>query len=297
MFRQALSFFGVSAVAVTALVWAADPALAQHGGGGHGGGGHGGGGGGGHGGGAVGHFSGGARFGGSPGAMHGVSHAGGRPAGAAAMVHPGLGNGRAFGNSAFRGAAVRGGNLNGFANRRGYYGGYPNGYGGGYGLPYGGGLYDNSYYFGAAIDMPAYSAAPAYSNSYYFGGSSDSYTYDAAPIGGAAFSVDSQAFTPPEQAPADPNAASLTVRVPADAEIWFDGTKMTQTGTVHHYVTPPLTPGQEYSYLVRVRWTVAGRVFDQTQKVSFRPGQSVLVDFLTPRPSTGEPPAGRKEIP
>jgi uncharacterized protein (TIGR03000 family) len=89
----------------------------------------------------------------------------------------------------------------------------------------------------------------------------------------------------------------LTVRVPADAEIWFDNTKMTRTGTVREYVTPALTPGQEYSYMVRAHWTAGGRVVDQTHKVSFRPGQSILVDFLTPRPSTGEQPAGMKETP
>jgi uncharacterized protein (TIGR03000 family) len=212
------------------------------------------------------------------------------------MAHPVPGNGRVFGTAANPGA-FRGGYLNGYYHRYGFSGGYPFGYGGGYGWPYGGGIYDNSYYFGAAIGALASSAAPAYSNSYYFGDSNDSYAYNAAPAYDAAPPADYQANNPPPKPPTDPNSATLTVRVPADAEIWFDEMKMTLTGMVREYVTPPLTPGQEYSYMVRARWTAEGRVFDQTHKISFRPGQSILVDFLTPPPSPGQPPAGPTEIP
>jgi uncharacterized protein (TIGR03000 family) len=48
--------------------------------------------------------------------------------------------------------------------------------------------------------------------------------------------------------------AVVTVLVPADAEVFFDGERMTETGTERRFVTPPLTVGENYSYQVRARW-------------------------------------------
>jgi uncharacterized protein (TIGR03000 family) len=154
----------------------------------------------------------------------------------------------------------------------GFYGGFPRIYGGYYGGYGWGGYYDNSYYFGP---------------------SSDAHVAQQEPLGNY------QAFYPPEQPlPAtNPNSASLTVRVPDDAEIWFDDTKMTLTGPVREYVTPPLTPGQDYSYMIRARWSADSRVFDQAHKVGFRPGQTVLVDFLTPPPATSKQPPVMQKVP
>jgi uncharacterized protein (TIGR03000 family) len=117
--------------------------------------------------------------------------------------------------------------------------------------------------------------------------------YNPAPL------TDYQAYYPTEQQQqqqpqTDPNTASLTVRVPADAEIWFDDTKMTQTGTIREFVTPQLTPDKEYSYMTRARWTANGKVFDQTHKISFRAGQAILVDFLTPPPGASKQPTMEK---
>jgi len=54
----------------------------------------------------------------------------------------------------------------------------------------------------------------------------------------------------------------VTVSVPADAEIWFQGTKMTATGSVREYQSPPLTPGHRYTYEVRARWNENGHEGD-----------------------------------
>ncbi len=43
----------------------------------------------------------------------------------------------------------------------------------------------------------------------------------------------------------------ITVRLPANADLWFDGKKMTATGTVRTFSLPPLTSGSRYSYAVR----------------------------------------------
>ena len=246
MMRQRVSLLGVAIVAVSAVMWAASPALAQRGGGG----GHGGGGGG-HGGGS------------------GGFHAG---SGSAAFHSSGMGH-TSTGFHSF----PAGGSQGGFAvarhfpggNRPGFYGGYPRIYGGYYGGLYWGGAYDSAYYVGP---------------------STESYVYTAPAT------ADYQAYYPPEETPTDPTTASLTVRVPAEAEIWFDDRKTTQTGMGREFVTPPLSPDRSYSYMIRARWTAAnGKVFDQAHKISFRAGQAILVDFLTPPGASGSrPPAMEK---
>src|SRR4051812_14539249 len=40
-------------------------------------------------------------------------------------------------------------------------------------------------------------------------------------------------------------AALVRVLVPADAELWFNGTKTTQGGTAREFESPPLAPGKK----------------------------------------------------
>jgi uncharacterized protein (TIGR03000 family) len=82
-----------------------------------------------------------------------------------------------------------------------------------------------------------------------------------------------------------PNTVLLNVRVPeADAEVWIDGVKTTQRGTARQYISPPLTPGQRYSYEITARWTENGKEVSQTRKVPIQAGQNVSVDFTQPPP-------------
>ena len=59
--------------------------------------------------------------------------------------------------------------------------------------------------------------------------------------------------SPPLSAIAD-NTARVEVRLPADAELWFEGQKTAQTGTDRSFHSPELQPGQDYVYNVRARW-------------------------------------------
>jgi uncharacterized protein (TIGR03000 family) len=88
----------------------------------------------------------------------------------------------------------------------------------------------------------------------------------------------------PAPAPAQDQAttAQVTVLVPEDAEVFFDGERMTQTGTERSFVTPPLAEGMNYRYDIRARWTVEGTPVEQTRRVSVRAGASVRVDFSAP---------------
>jgi uncharacterized protein (TIGR03000 family) len=81
------------------------------------------------------------------------------------------------------------------------------------------------------------------------------------------------------------------VRLPADADLWFNGTKMTATGPVRVFSHPLVTPGRQYSYTIRARWIDNGTTTDQTRTVFFTPGDNLDVSFPAPS-STGEKATG-----
>jgi uncharacterized protein (TIGR03000 family) len=79
---------------------------------------------------------------------------------------------------------------------------------------------------------------------------------------------------------ADGSKARIQVRVPdSDAEVWFEGAKRTDTGTVRTYTTPSLTPGAKYAYTIRARWREGDRTVERTTDVYFKAGQEAVVDF------------------
>jgi uncharacterized protein (TIGR03000 family) len=82
--------------------------------------------------------------------------------------------------------------------------------------------------------------------------------------------------------------AEITVIVPADAQIFFDGAPTTQKGPQRLYYTPPLVVGQTYHYAVLARWTERGRAVEQTRKVEVSGGARVRIDFLVPLPGSQE---------
>jgi uncharacterized protein (TIGR03000 family) len=81
-----------------------------------------------------------------------------------------------------------------------------------------------------------------------------------------------------------PNEAQIRLRVPANAEVWFDGQKTNQTGTVRNFYSPPLTPGQSYRYQVRVRWMQDGRPVEQERIVRVRANSIEDLNFGKPLP-------------
>jgi uncharacterized protein (TIGR03000 family) len=71
----------------------------------------------------------------------------------------------------------------------------------------------------------------------------------------------------------------IELRVPADAEIWFDDARTTQTGRVRRFVSPPVPPGQDYAYVVRARWKEGETAVTQSRRITFRAGEQVSVAF------------------
>jgi len=272
-------FNRVSLVACLAAALAlGSPAAAQHHGGGHGGG----------------HAGGGHAGGYHGGGYHGGGYHGGG-------YHGGYGRGSGFYGTPFIGVGLG-------------YGGYGRGFG--YG-GYGGYGYNTPYYGSGYSYAPSY-----YSGGTYVYPSSDTYVYPstgtyayppttvvngspavltvpptdlgvegvpAVPgegvtaasgtIGWPASSTTRGYYSPSQ---AGNNSATVDVKVPADAQVWVGSQQMTQTGAERVFTTPPLTPGQTFSYQVKARWKENGKEVEQTRKVRVEAGKESFVDFQTP---------------
>jgi uncharacterized protein (TIGR03000 family) len=91
------------------------------------------------------------------------------------------------------------------------------------------------------------------------------------------------ASPPPEPVPASAKRAHVVVRVPAaDAQVWFGGQNTGLEGLERSFRSPPLVPGREYIYDVRVRWRQDGLEKDESRSVQVQPGQELLIDFTPP---------------
>jgi uncharacterized protein (TIGR03000 family) len=127
----------------------------------------------------------------------------------------------------------------------GYYGSNRGYYGGGIGV------YPGPYY-----DYPYGYAAPA------------APYYDSTPAADYAPRADASDLT-----------AHVTVRAPADAEVWFGGTKTRQTGAVREFESPELMAGRKYTYEVLARWTQDGKEVSRTRSIEVSAGARKTVDF------------------
>jgi uncharacterized protein (TIGR03000 family) len=68
--------------------------------------------------------------------------------------------------------------------------------------------------------------------------------------------------------------------VRANAQVWFDGTATTLTGTLRPFIASSLEAGKDYGYEIRVRWTEAGKPVEQTRKITFRSGDRLTLNLL-----------------
>jgi uncharacterized protein (TIGR03000 family) len=77
-------------------------------------------------------------------------------------------------------------------------------------------------------------------------------------------------------------AARVQVRVPADAGLWFGGTKVASEGAAREFQSPILQPGRLYEYEVQARWKENGRERTRTQQIILIAGSDVKVDLTPP---------------
>jgi uncharacterized protein (TIGR03000 family) len=73
--------------------------------------------------------------------------------------------------------------------------------------------------------------------------------------------------------------AEIDLQVPADAQVWFDGEKTTQTGALRQFVSPPLATDRDYTYEVRVAWKEGGREVTESRRLTVRGGSRVSASF------------------
>lgn len=79
--------------------------------------------------------------------------------------------------------------------------------------------------------------------------------------------------------PVKDEVAYVVVKVPADAELWFDGKKTKATGTFRTFVTPKLETGRRYTYEVRARWREGDQEITRTRTARVEAGGEDEVDF------------------
>lgn len=184
----------------------------------------------------------------------------------------------------------------GYGWRGGYWGGYPGyGYGLGLGLPYGGvylgdsPIYNDYYPVAPVISgttivpegsyIPGFSSAAPVAPDYSSGLASNN----------PQATLTSQAnYVPQANIPQGitDNSSLITVHVPANAKVWFDGSETNGNGTVREFKSPPLNPGSLYHYNVKVSWMENGSPVTQTRQVNVSAGNHVNVDFTPASGST-----------
>ena len=82
--------------------------------------------------------------------------------------------------------------------------------------------------------------------------------------------------------PASDNRAHIWLRVPADAQVWFDGRATKQTGLLRLYDSPPLAPGKKFVYEVRVRWMKDGKPIEQNRRITVEAKDWLRFDLTQP---------------
>ncbi len=167
----------------------------------------------------------------------------------------------------------------------GFYPGYASGYYG-WNYPYYGSTWYPRYYGSYRTYAPGFTRwyGPRYSYSYdwstprYY-----SYGYPSRSMG-AFSSVDlsNQGYygaQTGEMGPSD-RTVLIDVRVPPEAEIWFEDNKTQSTGMFREFVSPALEPGQDYTYQMRARWMEGGQEVNKTRELRVRAGDQLSIDFL-----------------
>src|SRR5262245_48555386 len=81
-----------------------------------------------------------------------------------------------------------------------------------------------------------------------------------------------------DQAPAD--KALLIVKLPADAVLTIGEAGTAQTGPERWFLSPPLTPGKNYSYVLTATWSDNGKKQMRSLTGYVSAGNRTVVDFL-----------------
>jgi uncharacterized protein (TIGR03000 family) len=185
-------------------------------------------------------------------------------------------NGGGYRGGGWNGGGYRGGGWYGDGYRGGWYGGSGIGIGGPWYGGYRGGYYGDGWYApnGVIVDN---SAPIIYS---------DPAVLTQNPV------IQTQSFYPPADATSSAQTATVDVRVPPNAEVFFDGDATRQRGPERIFQSPPLEPGKKFHYDVKVRFNDNGKMVEQTRQIAVKAGAKTDVDFT--RPESAPAPAPEK---
>lgn len=76
------------------------------------------------------------------------------------------------------------------------------------------------------------------------------------------------------------NSVEVVAHMPEDADIWFEGTHLPRRDvTMREFISPPLKPGVNYVYDIRVNWAEEGHRAEQALKVRVQAGDIVCLDL------------------
>jgi uncharacterized protein (TIGR03000 family) len=117
---------------------------------------------------------------------------------------------------------------------------------------------------------------PGYYGDYYpYLGSSTSFYYPPAPLtappltgaGGTGSGSAATVVVNPEQ------PAELTVEFPAAPDVTLNGAAAEGEGTARTFRSPPLKPGETYTFDVKAKWTVDGKRYEWDRTVTLGAGE------------------------
>jgi uncharacterized protein (TIGR03000 family) len=103
--------------------------------------------------------------------------------------------------------------------------------------------------------------------------------YAPAPSGGGPRAAADRRWTRAAPHAAADITALIELQVPDGAQVWFADQRTKQTGLLRRYVSPPLAPGREYTYTVRVVWMESGREVVETRDIAVGAGDRLNATF------------------
>ncbi len=87
----------------------------------------------------------------------------------------------------------------------------------------------------------------------------------------------------------DNGIATIVIELPADAKLWFDDQPTRQTGIRRTFVTPTLTPGKPFTYMLKAEVMRDGQTLVRTEQITVRAGRTTQVDLKQIRPAPAAP--------
>lgn len=135
-----------------------------------------------------------------------------------------------------------------------------------------GGSHSVQYYSAPVVEsysVPTYESAPIYSEPAVE--SSHGESIMEAPVGDASY-----------RQPQSSEEALLTIQVPADAEVFVNGSKTSSVGEQRQFVSRGLKPGYSYSYDVEIKHVVDGQLISESKVVRLRSGETRSLVYTAP---------------